>query len=633
MRLSLYYNKKNCVRILVIFFLIYLAPFQIFASEGGFFDGKFGKDGKDGKGDPADITDLDFKIQNQSLISVNESSYSITTMTSNRGNIFYPASNAKDGNLGTAWSDYLTHGSSSYLKIDFGEKIVVSKVHIVNGVDGNSGVASFDLEYSKSSGWSKIGTYKTDVEDDEIIEIDVPEISTQMLRITNFSLGSGKNCAAFKEFQVNMPTMLASSSSSPPSNANDGKKNTFWSNCSGYDSDDFLQVDLGKVVVVTSVHIINYVNGEKGMSAFSLEYYDESDWKEIGQYTTNLDSEEIIEIKVPGIYTKHLRITDFSFGHGKSCAGISEFQVNTPIMTSNESDDSSHVPFFASDEDEKSYWTNCDDFDEDDYLKIDLGNKFNVSRVEISNYYPEVGEAGMQVFDIEYFDGGKWVTIDTYRGANRHQSFFNLRFNKSIEAQRFRITNFEAAVNRSCVGLSEVAFFTPDRNYYGLYYEGGEYLPNITKVELSEDESSSDNSEPRDIIVTGVNFIESPSGNTIHFENDDNSFEVENSSGSSSKIYATVPEDADPGTYDVYVTNENGTSNILSDAYEVIDKDASKNPAGLGMNVDSSNFGVCFISTSLDLNINVSHVFLLLLTLIASTITILYEKKYHSFNK
>lgn len=620
---------KRTVWLLLSFLLFYVAV-PAFAAKGG----------KDGKDDPIDIIeDLDFKIQNQSLISVNESSFAISKMTSNLGNPLYPAKNAKDQNLDTFWSDFISHRASSYLKVDFGEKIVVTKVHIINYVDINAGMASFDLEYYKSAGWVKVGTYKTSGGDDERIEIDVPEISTDMLRITNFKLDTGKNCVGIKEFQVNTPVLFASSSdsSSPSSNANDGNYKTYWSNCSSSEADDFLEVDLGKVVVVTSVHIVNYVDADMGLESFDLEYYNGVEWKKIGSYTTGLFSKEIIEIKVPGINSQHLRITSFSLGSGKSCIGIVEFQVNTPMISSNESDDVTHLPFSAGDEDVMTYWGNCDDYDETDYLKIDLGNIFRVSRVEVTNYYPETGDAGMQVFDLEYFDGDNWITIDTYKGVNRHQSFFNIRFSEVIEAKRFRLTNFETGSSRSCVGLSEVAFFTPDRNYYSLYYEGSDGekdSPQITAIELSEEEVSSDNSEPRDIIVTGINFIEAPSENFIHFTNETDSFELENSSGTSTQLFATVPEDAVPGIYDVHVTNENGTSNILSDAYEVVDKDADFEPTGGLGSVNTGEFGICFVSTSINVTMDMfSSMLFLLLTLLVSTIAISHEKKHHFSKK
>ena len=151
-----------------------------------------------------------------------------------------------------------------------------------------------------------------------------------------------------------------------------------------------------------------------------------------------------------------MRIKNFALGNGKTSVGIAEFQVNAPAMTSN---DSSEDAFNAGDEDAETFWSNCGDFDADDYLEIDLGKSYKVSRVEVTNYYPEEGSQGMMAFDMEYFDGSDWVLIDTYEGTTRHHPFFDITFDTVVKAQKFRLTNFSLGVDRTCVGISDVSFF------------------------------------------------------------------------------------------------------------------------------------------------------------------------------
>ncbi|MBU0995848.1 MAG: discoidin domain-containing protein [Proteobacteria bacterium] len=570
--------------LLTIFFLV---PINGFA----------GKDGKDGKDDGSGQSYLDFKIQNQSLISVNESLQAVSVLDSNYSALYMGADKAADNKSTTAWSNFLYFTSGSYLQVDFGEEITVSKVNILNRVDMNASMQAFDIEYQSGAGWTKIGNYTTNIANGELIEVEIPDIQTGALRLTNFSLEGGKNCVAVSEFQVNTPVMHASieASTAPPSYANDGDRATFWSNCFYPQANDFLEVNLGRVALVTSIQLINVVDGSMGLSGFDLEYHNGYSWQKIGTYKSTMTPDEVIKIAVPEIYAKRLRIKNFSLGADKTCAGIAEFQVNTPDMSS-DSEDDSHQAFDASDESDETYWSNCGAYDANDYLEIDFGKPFTVSRIEVTNYYPETGDQGMMGFDLQYYNGSTWVTIDNYQGTKRHHPFFDITLDMVIAAQRFRLTNFDLGVDRTCVGISDISFFTPDRTYYEMPPVEIILLPEVTSVTLSEEELSSDNTEPRDIIITGDNFVGEPSANTIYFENETNTFQIENTSGTTTELYATIPADVKPGLYDVQVVNENGSSNILEGAYEIT---GTVNPEGddpIPLDMISKNFGICFIS-------------------------------------
>ena len=575
---------KQC-GIAMLFFMICL-----FLPTMGISEDKSGKDDPPGKGA------MDFKIQNQSLISVNETVHATATMSADWSAPYFSAKYAADGKPATLWSNWLYYRSSSYLEADFGREILVSRVTLLNHVDMNTGMASFDLEYYKGPDWIKIGNYITQVMDGERIEIDVPEIKTRSLRITNFTLDPGKNCVGIKEFQVNTPVMHASvdMSTAPASYAGDGDYDTVWSNDFYPQATDYLEVALGRVVPLTSVHIVNVVDTEKGMADFDLEYDNGYGWQKIDRYNTNLTDGEVIEITLPGdILTKRVRVKNFTLGAGKTCVGIAEFQVNTPEMHVNGMD----APVLAtSDENDDTHWVNCAGTNETDSFEVDLGRDYDVSRIAVTNFYPEEGDEGMMGFDLQYHNGNRWVTIDTYQGNTRHQPYFDIKFNNVINAQRFRLTNFTLGLDRTCVAMSDLSFFTPYREYFELPAVAVDLLPEINTLNLAEGELSTNNDEPHDIVITGENFIDAPGANTIHFEGALGVFEIQNTSGTTTELYATVPSGIEQGFYDVYVTNDEGSSNTLEDAYESLYTPGGNEP--IPLDSESDNFGICFIQTT-----------------------------------
>ena len=575
---------KQC-GVAMLFFMICL-----FLPGMGLSEDKSGKDDPPGKGV------MDFKIQNQSLISVNETVHATATMSADWSAPYFSAKYAADGKPATLWSNWLYYRPSSYLEADFGREIIVSRVSILNHVDMNTGMASFDLEYFKGPDWIKIGNYVTQVMSGERIEIDVPEIKTRSLRITNFTLDPGKNCVGIKEFQVNAPVMHASvdMSTAPASNANDGDYETMWTNDFYPQATDYLEVALGRVVPLTSVHIVNVVDGEKGMAEFDLEYDTGYGWQKIDRYKTNLTNGEVIEITPPGdILTKRVRIKNFTLGDQKTCVGIAEFQVNTPEMRVNGMD----TPVLSvSDENDDTHWVNCEATNETDAFEVDLGRDYDVCRIAVTNFYPEDGDEGMMGFDLEYYNGNRWVTIDTFQGNVRHQPYFDIEFDNVINAQRFRMTNFTLGVDRTCVAMSDLSFFTPYREYFELPAVAVDFLPEIVSLDLAEGELSTNNDEPHDIVITGENFIDAPGENTIHFEGAMGIFEIKNTGGTTTELYATVPAEIKEGFYDIYVTNDEGSSNTLEDAYQAIYKGEGTGP--LPLDSESDDFGVCFIQTA-----------------------------------
>lgn len=572
---------KKWTRSVLVALLVSLIPLHAFSG---------------GKDDPAEKA-LDFKIQNMAIPSVNEVTQGLSEISARWSNPFCLAKYAADGKPLTYWSNFMYYRASDYLEVDFGREILVSKVMVQNHVDMNAGMTAFDLQYLKGDAWVTVARYTTALLHGERIEIDLPEIKAEAIRITNFSIDSTKNCVAVTELEVNTPVMKSSinTSDAPASNANDGKYDTAWSNCFFPLANDYLEADLGRVEIVTVVQIVNVVDETKGISAFDLEYHNGYSWQKIGRYTTNLTDGQVIEISVPSIYAKRLRIKNFALGSGKSCAGVAEFQVNTPLMTSGATVDAAHPSFDASDESTESYWQICDTSVEDGDLEIDLGKAFQVSRVAVTNYFPEDGDAGMMNFTLQYLSGGVWITLETVKGSLARHPFFNIELSNPVTAQYFRLIDFETGVGRSCVGLADVSLFTPQRTYATMPAVIVETLPEITNVSLAPDESGNDNGEPRDIVISGKNFIESPEANTIYFENEESSFSIKNSGGTETELLATIPQGTAQGTYNVQVVNEFGTSNLLEEAYTIsnVTVDPKSDP-----DISSDKFGICFIETA-----------------------------------
>jgi len=93
--------------------------------------------------------------------------------------------------------------------------------------------------------------------------------------------------------------------------------------------------------------------------------------------------------------------------------------------------------------------------------------------------------------------------------------------------------------------------------------------PEITDLVLAQGGTSADNSQSREILLTGNNFVGSPASNLIRFESGSVVFDIINTTATLTEMVASVPIGAPMGTYDVRVINKNGVSLKDEDAYTV----------------------------------------------------------------
>ena len=393
--------------------------------------------------------------RNSALSTHNAARSSHATMSASNSHPSFPPIRSNDGNIGSLWSNYARRQNGDYLQVDFGYEQVISSVNIVNSINAFGGMSAFELQYFDGTGWNSIGRYTTKVVTGEVIHIDVPNIRTSKLRVTNFERVAGKISVAITEFQVNTPTATASSTYHPAysaSNVIDGNVANVWTNYTKYQSDDTLEVDLGKITRIESVNIVNYVNGIHGMSAFDLESYTGGTWEKVGRYSTNNTHGQHIRIDVSNVVTRKIRITNFALASRKSSVAISEFQVNAPVASASSTYHPAYSANNINDGKMTNWWTNYTKYQADDYLEIDLGKTTKVYSVNIVNYVD--GNAGMTAFELQYFDGGMWQTIDRY--TTNHENKENIQIDiPGVVTRKLRITAFEIAQRKKCVAINE----------------------------------------------------------------------------------------------------------------------------------------------------------------------------------
>ncbi len=376
---------------------------------------------------------------------------------------FLPAK-ANDNNPAypSMWSNYTKHSADDFLQINLGKPTQIYSVSIVNAVLSVYGMKAFDLLYYDGNDWVTLDRYSTNLVNNQTIRINnVPGITAQWLRITNFELGANRRAVGISEFQVNAPVMTANVShpSFLPAKANDGNPvyPSMWSNYTQHSADDFLQINLGKPTQVYSVTIVNAVLSVYGMKAFDLLYYDGNSWVTLDRYSTHLTNNETIEIDILGITMQWLRITNFELGTTHRAVGINEFQVNAPNMTASRNHPS-YPPVRANDNMTNTWWTNYTQFHSDDWLQLDLGRPVMASTISIVNYVD--GNAGIKEFDLEFFDGNSWITHGTYQTKVLHQEEIRIH-TPNIRSQKWRVTNFVLADRKNCAAILEFRVNTP----------------------------------------------------------------------------------------------------------------------------------------------------------------------------
>jgi hypothetical protein len=227
------------------------------------------------------------------------------------------ASDANDGDLNTNWSNYTNFNSDDWLQIELPEAVRVGKIAIVNKVDDNGGMYSFDLQYLSNDEWVTLDTYSSTRKgrNREVIEVDVPDITASTWRITNFELWPGHNCVAVYEFQINAPIAKTSDANSlyPATNANDGDSRTYWSD----EGNEFplggsLQVEFAFPSEATTIRIDGDIP-----DGFDLQYFDGCDWVSHGTYATSSyvrwfrHFRRPLDIDVSGIVARSWRITNY----------------------------------------------------------------------------------------------------------------------------------------------------------------------------------------------------------------------------------------------------------------------------------------------------------------------------------
>lgn len=397
----------------------------------------------DGQGDACELGsnpssyNLAAASNNAALSSNNGNS---NTTSANTSCPWDPPDKANDGDLNTWWSNYLVYDADDWLQIDLGTPTKVSSLNIINYVDYNCQMTAFDMQYYNGSTWITVGRYTTQKVAFESIAITVPDITAQLWRITNFNTSG--SCVAICEFQVNTSGITASYSYSEytPQKAADGNMGTCWSNNTNFNSDDWLQVDLGKPIMISTVSIANRISDSSGMYSFDLQFMIGDTWVTLDTYFSKGQDGEVIEIRVPNITASKLRVTNFKLWSGRVCVSIYEFQINAPVVKSNYSH-SSHGPAYVNDVDDETFWSDSgNDFTCGDYLQINLPFPSKVTRVELKNYADYT--SGMSGFDLQYFDGCDWVTQGTY-STNRWNGQTITMDVGQIIARSWRIANFQ----------------------------------------------------------------------------------------------------------------------------------------------------------------------------------------------
>jgi hypothetical protein len=224
------------------------------------------------------------------------------------------AANANDGNLNTNWSNATNFNSDDWLQVELPEAIRVGKISIVNKVDADAGMHSFDLQYLQNDAWVTLNTYSSTRKgrNRETIEIDIPNITASKWRITNFKLYPGHNCVAVYEFQVNAPIMKTNfaATANPATNVNDGNLQTYWTD----EENDFplggyVQVELAFPSQTSTIEVVGDI-----LNGFDLQYFDGCNWVHQGRYSTKylFSYRSPLTIDVNGLVARSWRLTNFT---------------------------------------------------------------------------------------------------------------------------------------------------------------------------------------------------------------------------------------------------------------------------------------------------------------------------------
>jgi hypothetical protein len=268
--------------------------------------------------------DLAAASSNQALGSTITASWSPSS--------FDHAGNANDGNVNTNWSNHTNYHPDDWLQIELPEAIRVGKISIINKVDDNAGMYSFDLQYMGKYEWVTLNTYRSARagRNRETIEIDVPNITAAKWRITNFKLYPGHNCVGIYEFQVNAPVVKSNYAdpANPAANVNDGNSQTYWTDQGNdFPLGGYVQVELAFPSEVSTIHI-----GGDTPNGFDLQYFDGCDWVHQGRYTTRFRRHFApLTINVEGIVARSWRVTNFVnrfyYGDGYGSTQIHDFKI------------------------------------------------------------------------------------------------------------------------------------------------------------------------------------------------------------------------------------------------------------------------------------------------------------------
>jgi hypothetical protein len=185
----------------------------------------------------------------------------------------------------------------------------VGKISIINKVDDNAGMHSFDLQYMLNDEWVTLNTYSSTPKgrNRDVIEIDVPNIAASKWRITNFELYPGHNCVGIYEFQINAPIIKSSYNdpANPVTNVNDGNSRTYWTDQGNdFPLGGYLQVELAFPSETTTIQISGNIR-----TGFDLHYFDGCNWVPQGSYSTSRSRSLTIEVN--DVVARSWRITNF----------------------------------------------------------------------------------------------------------------------------------------------------------------------------------------------------------------------------------------------------------------------------------------------------------------------------------
>ncbi|CAN2039125.1 hypothetical protein GMMP15_1050014 [Candidatus Magnetomoraceae bacterium gMMP-15] len=170
----------------------------------------------------------------------------------------------------------------------------------------------------------------------------------------------------------------------------------------------------------------------------------------------------------------------------------------------------------------------------------------------------EIRYSESELIDEDDWDNAVQVFNFIVPGKTSDKEKFSISKLRSGITYYFAIKSIDSACNIS--DMSTVSIDTDDN----LSEISSFYLTNSDSEELT----TGDNSEARELKITGKNFI-SGKGSLVRFENVFNVFDVTSKAGSNNELYVDVPEGAAVGTYNLRIINSNGISTISSDTYVV----------------------------------------------------------------